>query len=724
MAASSNALAVAVSAFARDSDPRAERRARVVALTRYGLERQAAGDLQAAAEAFRGVTEMMPGLPLAWNNLALALTTLGDPDAAVTALRCSLSLDPDQPRAWSSLASAHLQLGRIPEADSACAEALHRDPCDAAAWQIRAAARAGREDFAGAAEAFARALDIAGESAPLRASLGAMLFRCGRFEEAATHLETALALDPTATATAEMVQLSRFILGLLRGAMDGVGLSPSGPGVDRVFETARLYVDERGQAEAARRVAEDWAALRPDDVLFAALPSNALADTGTTAVNADTTEALAEAMGWLQGGETVRAETLFRAVLDQDPANAEANHQLGLLALAQGDAHTAQAHLRRATASNPWEPELHNNLGVALNALGLPAAARTAFEAAIALKPDFAQAVNNLGAALAAVGEEVAAIQAYRRALEIDPAYVEARDNLDLACGKAAPAWHFPMMADAERNDAYDQALRRAAPGRRVLDIGTGSGLLSMMAVRAGAASVATCEAVLPIADAARRVIAANGFSSQIAVHAKHSDQLQVGTDIGARADLLVTETFASGVLSEGVLPALEHARRHLLTPEAQVIPCRAVARGYLVGGEAIEGHFFAPGSTGFDLSAFDLFAPGKVGLHLDRVRHDVLSDDFEILAFDLTQSSFPAERRDLSVTAIRSGRCLGVAQWLRLGLDAETTYENRPRDDAGANGWMHVLYRFPAPLDLKAGDQVRLVASHNRTSIAVALAG
>jgi hypothetical protein len=186
---------------------------------------------------------------------------------------------------------------------------------------------------------------------------------------------------------------------------------------------------------------------------------------------------------------------------------------------------------------------------------------------------------------------------------------------------------------------------------------------------------------------------------------------------------LLVTETFASGLLSESVLPTVEHARQHLLTPDAPVIPRRAAALGYLVGGGAIEAHFFAPKYAGFDLSGFDYFAPSKVGLHLDRLRHEVMSEDFEIFAFDLMQSHFPAERRVFSVRASRPGRCVGVAQWLRLELDAETTYENRPKADAGANGWMHVLYRFREPLDLSLGEEVRLIASHSRTAMTVALA-
>jgi type II protein arginine methyltransferase len=111
------------------------------------------------------------------------------------------------------------------------------------------------------------------------------------------------------------------------------------------------------------------------------------------------------------------------------------------------------------------------------------------------------------------------------------------------------------------------------------------------------------------------------------------------------------------------------------------------------------------------------------VGLHLDRLPHDILSDDFDIFAFDLMQESFPAERRTLSVTATAAGRCIGVAQWLWLRMDAETTYENRPHADAGANGWMHVIYRFREPVDVVVGQKVALAASHSRSAMMVALA-
>jgi tetratricopeptide (TPR) repeat protein len=432
---------------------------------------------------------------------------------------------------------------------------------------------------------------------------------------------------------------------------------------------------------------------------------------------------LAEAVRHYLAGDWAQAVPLFQQVLVRDSGNAIANHQLGLIAFQSGQAALASQLIERAVASDPSDAEYHNNFGVTLNAQGRLADARAAFERAASLKPDYAQALNNLGSVHEADGRLDAAIEAYRRALEIDPGFVEARDNLDLACSKVVPQWHFPMMHDAPRNQAYDQALRRAAPGRRVLDIGTGAGLLALMAARAGASQVTTCEAVPQIAAQARAVIDRNGLAARITLHAKRSDALVVGVDLPERAELLVTETFASGVLSEHVLPTLEHARAHLLTPDAAIIPCAAAAHGYLVGGAALEAQFFVDQAAGFSLAPFNAMAPHKLGMHLDRVPHDVLSDDFEIFRFDLTQPRFASERRTIDVPVRQAGRCIGVAQWLRLQLDEDTSYENRPRPGAGANGWMHVLYRFREPIAVEPGTVLRLLASHNRTAMTVALA-
>lgn len=66
------------------------------------------------------------------------------------------------------------------------------------------------------------------------------------------------------------------------------------------------------------------------------------------------------------------------------------------------------------------------------------------------------------------------------------------------------PKFHRSMLLDSRRNAAYREAIEQTVAGRRVLDVGTGSGLLAMMAARAGATQVYACEANPMLAATAR----------------------------------------------------------------------------------------------------------------------------------------------------------------------------------------------------------------------------
>ena len=53
--------------------------------------------------------------------------------------------------------------------------------------------------------------------------------------------------------------------------------------------------------------------------------------------------------------------------------------------------------------------------------------------------------------------------------------------------------------------------------------------------------------------------------------------------------------------------------------------------------------------------------------------------------------------------------------------LDATTRYENRPGPNAPYNGhWVHLTYRFPKPIPVRAGESVPLVVRHYRPQITV----
>jgi protein arginine N-methyltransferase 7 len=112
-------------------------------------------------------------------------------------------------------------------------------------------------------------------------------------------------------------------------------------------------------------------------------------------------------------------------------------------------------------------------------------------------------------------------------------------------------------------------ALKRAkGEPVHVLDIGTGTGLLSMMAAKIGADSVTAVEEFRPMADCATRVIAANGFADQIKLVRKRSTNVQVGEglDMERRANILVTEVFDTELIGEAAISIFNHAHKILLT--------------------------------------------------------------------------------------------------------------------------------------------------------------
>ena len=432
-------------------------------------------------------------------------------------------------------------------------------------------------------------------------------------------------------------------------------------------------------------------------------------------------EQLQEAFRLYQAGQLEPAVELLRGYLARFPFDAPANHLLGGICYRIGKLDAARDCLVRACSSPGATAEMFNNLGAALNGLGDQAGAISAYERALAIEPDHAVVLSNLAVVYRAQGEPQRAIDALRRALALNPGLTEAQLNLRNAYRDIVSPWHFPMINDRPRNDAYHAAITRVVPGRRVLDIGMGTGLLAMMAAKAGAASITACEADPVIAGHAREIVALNRLSDSVQVIAKHSTALGIGRDLPQRANVLITETFSSDLLSEGILASLEHAHRELLTEDAVVIPNRAAAFAYLAGGANIESLLFAGHSHGFDLTPFNDFAPALLPAALDNVPHDTLSDDFELFSFDLRSRNFPINERMIDIQVMRSGVASVLVQWIRLDLDESARYENRPVSRLQAeNHWTQILHRFPQPLHVEAGGTVRVIARHNRQQISV----
>lgn len=423
-----------------------------------------------------------------------------------------------------------------------------------------------------------------------------------------------------------------------------------------------------------------------------------------------------------EAGRFDEAARECRTILAHAPQDPDANHLMGLVFYRQGQSQAALPFLQRAVASGSGSARAFSNLGAVLSEIGDLDQAISAYSRAINLDPTNPWPLNNLGVLYRSRGRLDAAIDAFRHALMIKPDLADAQVNLRLVYSMIVPQWHFAMLNDSTRNDAYEAAIRRAVAGKRVLEIGTGAGLLAMMAAKAGAATVDSCEAVEVIAREAASIIARNGFADRIRIIPKHSTAIVVGRDIAARADILITETFSSNLLDEAILPAVEHAHRHLLTAGATVIPRAASAMGFLIGGEAVGGMLSAGRIKGFDLSSFNEFAPPRLVVPLDGVSFETLSLDVELLRFDLTEAEFRMGGREVAIPVTGTGLCFGIAQWIGLDLDDAVQYSNRPGGPGGSSHWPNIIYRFATPLMVSAGETLRVFARHDRAEINVNL--
>ncbi len=309
--------------------------------------------------------------------------------------------------------------------------------------------------------------------------------------------------------------------------------------------------------------------------------------------------------------------------------------------------------------------------------------------------------------ALIARGLQTDAYALGRAALVAAPHDTAVRDLVRSYLTKGVPGFHIRMLRDDARNAAYAAAItRRVKPGMRVLDIGTGAGLLALLAARAGA-QVVTCEANPVIAAAAREIVARNGLADRITVIAKRSTDLVVGVDLPERCDLLVSEIFGDDMVEEGVVPSLRDARARLLVPGAAIVPPRSELRCALVMHERLERleRDGLDDVMGFDLSPFAVLTrPDRYLSHRSEAHVALRSDAVSAMRIDFEDViDTPVER---IVLTSRGGRVDGIAHWLRIDFGDGNVYENVPFSDPRAH-WLVPVHGFTAPRDTAAREVI-----------------
>ena len=313
------------------------------------------------------------------------------------------------------------------------------------------------------------------------------------------------------------------------------------------------------------------------------------------------------------------------------------------------------------------------------------------------------------------------ALHGFAELMSLNPNDDDARLGYNLVIQKTVPRWHFTMMNDQQRNDAFEAAIRRVAKDKVVLDVGAGAGLLAMMAARAGAKKVYTCEMNETIAALADKIVAANGYSDKIKVIAKKSNDLVIGKDMAERADVLVTETLDSALLGEGMALIINDAKERLLADDATIIPARATLYVALLEAQDVWHMNHAKMASGFDVSLFNhLSSDGFYPVRLELFEHQFLTPAVEMCHFNFDSGYVQPRRLEIPLLTTHSGQCHAVAYWFDLHLDDKEMFSTTP--DNFDSHWKQAVQCFREPLTVTAGQSYMLSVKQGLTRFDFAL--
>ncbi|MES2443838.1 MAG: 50S ribosomal protein L11 methyltransferase [Pseudomonadota bacterium] len=339
-------------------------------------------------------------------------------------------------------------------------------------------------------------------------------------------------------------------------------------------------------------------------------------------------------------------------------------------------------------------------------------------QAAIRSRPDYPDQLIGLAETVQQRGHPSRAVRLAREAMALAEGGPGVRARGRRLLSSLAPGYHVPMMNDARRNAAWDKAIRAAVkPGMTVLEIGTGAGMLALMAARAGA-SVVTCEQNSVVAAAARALAERNGLGERIEVIAKRSAEVTLERP----ADLLICDIFGDRLLDFDPIAAIDDVRRRgLLAKGAAIIPRSACLRAAFADWSDYRRSGQVAEAAGFDLGPFADFVPTVLTVPIGSPDLKLMSKDWQTYNFYFGWATLHGHKtRPCEI--LHDGEVNAIAHWIQLVLDDDTILEARP--EPGARFFSSpTLFPLDAPVAVRAGDTLTMGASYQGRSILTWLA-
>ena len=267
---------------------------------------------------------------------------------------------------------------------------------------------------------------------------------------------------------------------------------------------------------------------------------------------------------------------------------------------------------------------------------------------------------------------------------------------------------HRTMLRDRPRCEAFRRALEQVVrPGNIVLDVGAGSGVLSLFAARAGAAKVYAVERS-PVAALARRLVDANGLADRVEV--VEADVASV--ELSGPVDVIVSEWLGTFGVNENFLQPVVAARDRWLKPGGAMVPAQVATRAALAWDAEVADvfDFFAGAPYGVDFgeivrqSQDELFCLRGSLAEGDLRSQPALLWTTDTATVPLTEAAGPFEA-EVQLEIVEAGTANALALWFDAELAPGVALGCGPLDPP--THWGRMLCPLREPLALEPGATV-----------------
>lgn len=128
-------------------------------------------------------------------------------------------------------------------------------------------------------------------------------------------------------------------------------------------------------------------------------------------------------------------------------------------------------------------------------------------------------------------------------------------------------------LSDVKRVHAFEEAIRETVKeGDVVLDVGTGTGILSLLAIKHGASKVYAIEIDQYLSSRVAAIARQNRMNSKIEII--NNDVFKINS-IDSHIDVLLMEKLTTGLIEEAQIPAYNHLlEKRIIDSSTKSVPC------------------------------------------------------------------------------------------------------------------------------------------------------